>query len=156
MDKIKLLTFAVIGLLLLNLATLGFLFLNNTRGHDGPGHRPKPQEIIIRKLHLDEKQQEQYQQLIHWHRGQVDDFDYQIREAKNKLYLQLLQPTVDTKVKDSLINAIANYQKQIEITHFKHFQDIKKLCRKEQIEDYNVLTTELSKIFSHPPKPKND
>lgn len=156
MDKIKLLTFAVIGLLLLNLATLGFLFLNHPKGNDGPRNRPTPQEIIIRKLRLDDKQQEQYQQLIHWHRGQIDDFDNQIREAKNKLYLQLLKPTVDTKVKDSLIDAVANYQKQIEITHFKHFQDIKKLCRKEQIEDYNALTEELSKIFSHPPKPKND
>ncbi|RTY93686.1 periplasmic heavy metal sensor [Flavobacterium sp. GT3R68] len=156
MDKTKLLTLAVIGLLLLNLATMGFLFLNNPKGHGGPGNRPKPQEIIIMKLHLDDKQQESYQQLIQWHRSQIDDFDYQIREAKNKLYLELVKSTIDIKVKDSLIDEIANYQKKIEITHFKHFQDIKKLCRKEQLKDYDVLTEELSKIFSHPPKPKDD
>jgi len=152
MDKIKLLTYSVIALLLLNLATIGFVVL-------GPGdrdrNRQEPREIIIEKLNFDEKQQKEYEELIYWHRNQINELDEKIRKAKKELYLQLLEKEVDIKTKDSLINALVEYQKQIENVHFKHFQDIKKLCKKDQLKNFDALTKELSTIFSdkRPPKP---
>ena len=155
MDKIKVLSFAVIALLLLNFGTLGFLLLTGSK-HDGrPPHR-MPKEIIIDKLQLDETQQAAYQKLIVWHRGTIDSLDNQIRSAKNELYLQLTQKTVDTKTKDSLIARLANDQKAIEETHFKHFQDIKNLCKPNQIDSFNNLTEDLSRIFGRKPKPRHD
>lgn len=148
MNKIKLLTFAVIGLLLLNFATLSFLFLNAPGGN-----HHKPQEIIIDKLHFDENQQAQYKQIIQWHRGRINDLDGNFKQTKENLYHLLLASNVDEKKKDSLISALANYQREIEITHFKHFQEIKKICRKDQMQDYNDLTSELSKIFSQKQRP---
>ena len=97
----------------------------------------------------------EYQELIHWHRGKIDSLQEQIRNTKQKLYSELVKPKIDNKVKDSLVNKLANIQKEIEITHFKHFQDIKKLCKKEQLDRFNDLTQELAKIFSKP-KPRND
>ena len=155
MDKIKVLTFAVIALLLLNFATLGFLLLTSPKHNSRPPHR-EPKEIIINQLQLDATQQIAYQKLIEWHRGTIDSLDHQIRGAKNKLYSQLIQPDVDTKTKDSLFTILANYQKQIEQTHFKHFQDIKDLCTPEQMNRFNELTEELSRIFGRKPKPKHD
>ena len=155
MDRTKLLTFTVIALLLLNFGLLGFLFMGRHNRHDGPPRRPEPRQVIIDKLHFDEAQQASYEKLIHWHRSRIDSIDGNIRAAKNRLYSQLVQPAVDVKVKDSLINVLADLQKQIEATHFKHFQDIKGICRKEQLNDYNNLTEELSRIFSKPPKPRN-
>ena len=117
MEKTKLLTIAVIGLLVINFGTLGFLLLN------GKGHRPpqagrqKPKEIIIEKLHFDEAQQKDYAKLIKWHRGEITKLDGNIREAKNELYSQLLQPETNLKAKDSLISVINLNQKQIEIVH---------------------------------------
>jgi Spy/CpxP family protein refolding chaperone len=155
MEKAKLLTIAVIGLLLLNLATLGFLFLNGSKGHhppmDGPQGRQKPREIIIEKLHFDVNQQKEYDKIIKWHHGEIERLDKNIRQTKNELYSQLMQPEVDVKTKDSLITVLNSYQKQIEQTHFKHFEDIKKLCHPNQMEDFNDLTEELSRIFA--PKP---
>lgn len=152
MEKTKLLTITIIGLLLLNLGTLGFLFLNGPKGHRPPvDDRPKPKEIILKRLHLDAQQQKEYDKLIEWHRGEITRLDDNIRSAKNKLYNQLSQANVDTKVKDSLITVINTNQKQIEETHFKHFSDIKKLCHKDQMDDFNSLTEELSRIFA--PKP---
>ena len=152
MEKTKLLTITIIGLLLLNLGTLGFLFLNG-KGHRPPreGSKPEPKEVIIDKLHFDAAQQKEYAKLIEWHRGEITRLDDNIREAKNELYSQLSQTNVNTKVKDSLITVINTNQKQIEETHFKHFEDIKKICRKEQMDDFNFLTEELSRIFA--PKP---
>ena len=146
MDKIKVLSFAVILLLLLNFGTLGFLLLTGPKHDRRPPHR-MPKEIIIDKLQLDAKQQTAYQKLIDWHRGTIDSLDHQIRVTKNKLYLQLTQKTVDIKTKDSLIAILANDQKKIEETHFKHFQDIKNLCKPEQLSLFDDLSEELSRIF---------
>lgn len=152
MERTKLLTITVIGLLLLNLATLGFLFMNGPKGHRPThGGRPEPKEIIIEKLHFDANQQKEYDKLITWHHGEITRLDDAMRRAKNDLYSGLSKDRIDAQAKDSLINVINSSQKQIEETHFKHFEDIKKLCHKDQMDDFNELTEELSRIFT--PKP---
>jgi hypothetical protein len=153
MDKTKLLTITVIGLLLLNFFTLGFLFFKGQKAQRQG--RPEPKEIIIEKLHFDVAQQKEYAKLIQWHRGEIRSLDGNIREVKNDLYSQLSQAEVNVKAKDSLITLLNSYQKQIEETHFKHFEDIKKLCHSDQLDDFNDLTEELGRIFSpnKPPKP---
>ncbi|MFM9988039.1 Spy/CpxP family protein refolding chaperone [Flavobacterium sp.] len=155
MDKIKLLTFSVIILLILNIVTLGFFIFSGNQSEGGFNGRPKPEKIIINKLDFDEQQVKAYKELIHWHRNNIDSLQEQIRDTKQRLYSELIKSEVDNKVKDSLVNKLANIQKEIENTHFKHFQDIKKLCKKEQLDRFNDLTNELSKIFSKP-KPHDD
>lgn len=153
MERTKLLTITIIGLLLINLATLGFLFLNGPKPgvmpHEG---RRQPKEIIIEKLHFDANQQKEYEKLILWHRGKIDQLDDSIRQTKNTLYSGLSESDINTKTKDSLITLLNAYQKQVEETHFKHFEDIKKLCKPDQQEDFMALTTELSRIFA--PRPR--
>ncbi len=162
MEKTKLLTITVIGLLVLNLATLGFLFISGPKGHKPPHDLPEgrqiPREIIINRLHFDVNQQKDYDKIIQWHRGEIKKLDSEIREAKIELYSQLKESQLDLKVKDSLIAVINTNQKQIETTHFKHFEEVKKLCNKDQLEDFNELTEELSKLFSpnKPPRPRHD
>ena len=161
MEKTKLLTFGIIVLILLNLGTLGFLLLSGPKEHhpphgQGPEGRSKPREIIIEKLHFDTNQIKEYDQLIQWHRSHITEIEDKIRDSKNELYLQLNENPINEKAKDSLINTLASYQKQIESVHFKHFQDIKKLCKKEQLEDFTALTSALSRLFSKPPRHRND
>jgi Spy/CpxP family protein refolding chaperone len=162
MEKTKLLTITVIGLLLLNFATLGFLFISGTKGHkpphDIPEGRHEPKEIIIERLHFDANQQKEYGQLIEWHRGEIRQLEDSIRVSKNELYMLLNDDKVDEKAKVTLINEIALFQKQIEATHFKHFEDIKKLCKPEQQVYFNELTEELGRLFSRnkPPRPRHE
>lgn len=158
MDKVKLFLFTTVALLLLNLVTLGFLFFNGYKGKQPPDlhvlqGRPEPKEIIIHKLNFDAAQITKYEKLIQWHRNKIRRIEDKIRKTKNKLYLQLNENTVNSNIKDSLINTLASYQKQIESTHFKHFQDIKEMCTKEQLNNFNSLTEDLVKLFSNPRKP---
>ena len=159
MEKTKLLTITVVGLLLLNLGTLGFLFLNGKNHGSLREGRREPKQIIINKLHFDANQQIEYAKLIEWHHGEITRLDDNIRESKNNLYLQLNQNETNVKIKDSLIAMINSNQKQIETTHFKHFEDIKKLCYPNQMDAFNELTEELSQIFSRGQKtrgPRHD
>jgi periplasmic protein CpxP/Spy len=157
MDKIKLLTIAVIGLLAINLGTLGFLLMNGESHKPGHNGRPEPKEVIIHKLHFDPGQQKEYGKLIDWHRGEIARLDDNIRKAKYKLYSQLSQAKVTAKTKDSLIAIMNLNQKQIEETHFRHFEDIKRLCHKDQLDDFNALTEELPRLFAPKPhRPRHD
>ncbi|MFT3794286.1 hypothetical protein [Flavobacterium sp.] len=148
MEKTRLLTLCVIGLILLNLGLLGFMF---TRKH-GPHHIRK-RDIVIEKLHFDPKQVQQYDLLIATHQQQIRQIESKMHTVKNKLYLQLLGDHPNEKVKDSLIGVLADYQALAEQTHFNHFEGIRGLCRKDQMQDFYALTEELARLFSKPPGP---
>ena len=148
MDKIKLLTYTVIGLLLLNVGIICFLFF--LRPIKNPEQiRRSPKELIVEKLHFDAKQIEKYESIIHIHKDKIDSLDAINRELKSELYSQLKLPVVNMIVKDSIITLFLANQKCIEETHFKHFQDIKSICKASQLQDFNALTQKLGKIFSH-------
>lgn len=158
MEKQKLVTFSIITLLVINLGTLGFLlFSGPKKGHFPPdGGRPKPREIIIEQLHLDAQQVADYEVLIRQHRQQITATEDKIRDTKNELYLLLNSTTVDSTKKDSLVSTLAQYQKEIELIHFNHFSDIKKLCKPEQLDGFSDLTEELSRLFSKPHPPRHE
>ena len=43
-----------------------------------------------------------------------------------------------------------------EVLQYFKMEQIKKLCRKEQLADFEDLTAELSRIFSRPPRPRHN
>jgi hypothetical protein len=148
MDKIKLLTYSVIGLVLLNIGIIGFLYLSRPNPNRDD-NRKKPKDIIIVKLHFDATQEKKYEEIINVYRNKIDSLNNINREIKAELYSQLKQPSVSNKIKDSLIKLILVNQKIIEETNFNHFQDIKSICNKSQIDNFNDLTEELEKLFSN-------
>lgn len=154
MNKTKVLVFSVITLLILNFLILGFLFISkNNNGFKG---RRMPREIIIEKLNFDEKQIVVYDKTIKLHQKSIRNLDDSIRNTKNELYLLLNSDTINSVQKDSLFFKLVKYQEQIETTHFNHFLEIKKICKKDQLNNYKELSLELSKLFSHPRRPKHE
>ena len=153
-NKIKLLSGAVIVLFILNFGTLTYLFLS--KNGFGPKGRSMPRELVIKKLNFDENQVVAYDKTIKIHQNNIRNLDDSIKETKNKLYQLLNSDVLNTKEQDSLILKIAEYQKQIETTHFNHFLEIKALCKTEQLSDFRNLTDELSRMFSNRRPIKHD
>jgi Spy/CpxP family protein refolding chaperone len=161
MSKRKLLSIAVIGLLLLNLGLIGFLFLRKPMRPPGAGGLPLgqegPKQIIIEKLAFNPEQAARYEELIKEHQEKVKVLDQEIKATKNALYQTLTEETPTEK--DSLINRMATLQKEIETVHYNHFAAIRKICTPEQMENYKELTSELARFFSpreNPPPPPKD
>lgn len=154
MKKTKLLEFTVIALFILNFGILGFLFLH--KDNDGPRDRKMPREIVIEKLHFNKNQVEKYDNVIRKHRQNIRIIDDSIRKTRNELYQLLNFKTVDTLKRDILYLKFSSFQKQIETTHFNHFIEIKNICKENQLQDFDNLTKELSKIFSNGKKPHNE
>ncbi|MFT5753825.1 MAG: protein CpxP [Flavobacterium sp.] len=155
MNKSKLLTFAVIMLFLINIVTLSFFIFKGQKGNDMRSKRPMPREIVIKKLHFDDEQAAQYVALIKTHRDSISKIDEKIKMYKNGLYNELSK-TDNQNVIDNLFVQIATAQTSIEKLHYNHFLDIKKLCKPNQLKDYNDLTTELAMIFDNKLPPPMD
>jgi periplasmic protein CpxP/Spy len=145
MGKLKLLSIAVIGLLVMNLCIVGFLFLRKPPlppEGGAPFANETPKKKIIELLYFDKEQVTQYEELIQQHRESIKSLRDSLREAKSNLYHKLKEGN-DTD-KDSLINELGTLQEKIEAVHYNHFVEIKKLCRPDQLGNFNTLTGALA------------
>ncbi len=163
MERTKLLTIAVIGLLLLNLLTVGFLVVRpmpNRPPH--PDHPPGqsdtegPETIIIERLHFDPTQQKQYHQLVIRHRSQARDLNGQMVQLYKSYYGLLASDQPDSVRANALSKQIATNQGAQAELNFDHFKQISALCRPDQQADFHRLVSDLSSLFDHsqhPPRP---
>ncbi len=154
MSKIKLLSIAVIGLLIINIGIITFLVIMKPPHHNEgkpPLRQDEPKYMIIKILNFDEAQIAEYFKLIEKHKASVKLLDDSIKLSKHNLYQTLNNKTFEGK--DSLINYLNKLQKQIELIHYHHFVEIKNLCKPNQLEAYKNLTNELGRFFS--PNKKN-
>ncbi len=152
MNKNRLLILLVAGLLISNILLVVFMMKGRGPGHGPPPRHGGPRDLIIERLHFDESQIQQFEKLIQEHHKNVTDQDQALMTIKNTLYSNL--KSVENKtVTDSLINSMVTIQNKIEHIHYSHFGDIKKLCKPEQLEDFNELASELSRLFGPPKGP---
>ncbi|TAH39914.1 MAG: hypothetical protein EYC69_12470 [Bacteroidetes bacterium] len=133
-------TIAII-LLVLNLSLISLLLFKKPPRPEGP------RNLIIERLAMDENQVSAYDELIKMHQDQIRLADLQIIKLKKTLYSTLHSDSVGD-LKDSLIYKLADAQSKIEEIHYKHFIDIKKLCKPDQIPRFELLTQDLANYFS--------
>lgn len=153
MERNKLLTLAVIGLLLLNMATLGFLVFRKPP-HDKRPERGGPTKIIVERLKLDEAQQKKHRELAKVHHEAFVKLKEKSQELHHDYYALLTTDNVNNAQADSLSNLIAANQNEIDRLNFNHFMDIKAICNPEQKLLFNEFADEISRFFSGPPPPQ--
>ncbi|MDP3928370.1 MAG: hypothetical protein Q8R57_05070 [Bacteroidota bacterium] len=120
-------------------------------------HRPLsigPRDTIIERLNFDIEQISIYDTLIHGHRRQIRAQEKSLHETKNSLYQLLKTDTLDRLQAALLLEKIAQIQMNIERIHISHFNDIKNICKPNQLPQYIKLVDELAKLFNHKRKPE--
>lgn len=152
MNKNRLLIFLIAGLLISNILLVVFMMKGRGPGHHGPPHHGGPRDLIIERLHFDEKQVHQFEVLIQKHRKDLHEQDETLMTIKTSLYSNL-KSEENKAVTDSMINMMTGIQNKIEHIHYAHFEDIKKLCKPDQLKYFDELANELSHIFGPPPPP---
>jgi protein CpxP len=141
MSKNKLYLFLIAGLLLSNILMGYFLLVGKCH------NRPKPREIIIERLKFDKNQIAQYDKMIQRHQKQIMQKQENMLKLKKELYL-CLKDTGNWASSDTLAKKIGKIQEEIELIHYSHFEEIKKLCNKNQINSFNELIKELAGLLS--------
>lgn len=136
-------------LVLLNIVLMAFLYF----GNPNRSNHKSPKEIIIEKLDFDESQIKEYRTLILEDRNIIMSLQKEIRVNKIILYKEFINES--EVFKDSIINLIGDNFEEMEQAHIIHFSNIKKICKEEQKEKFNELSTQFHKIFSpHNRRPK--
>lgn len=144
MNKLRLISLIAICLFISNLAWMYFFVFQR------PARRIEPKKIVIERLHLDDAQIKGYDKLIEWHQNEITKTENTIKLIKNDLYRNLSSNTRQQSI-DSLINELGKVQVVVENIHYKHFEEIKKLCKDKQLQDFDSLTHDIAKIFAKPP-----
>jgi hypothetical protein len=114
---------------------------------NGPKSNKEPKSIIIDKLNFDKEQIKQYEIYIQKHRKAINENETAIKILRSNLYTQLKYKLDTTKI-DSLTGFIARQQGAVEHINYKHFIEIKNLCKPSQEKDFNELTNEIVSLFS--------
>lgn len=152
MNRIKLLSIAVIGLLLINLGSLAFIYFS-AKGPMHMGHRPPgpgeegPKKIISERLGLDEDQQRAYEVFIKEHREKRRELNQHNHDLHDHLYALLKSSELNLAMKDSLMAEIALNQKNMDDLNFSHFQQIRSLCKEDQLKKFDALVDDLGDLF---------
>ncbi len=142
MNKVKLLSYISVGLLVINISILCFMFLGKPK-HHGP---PNVRDEVIEKLELNDNQILIYDELIHWHQTEIMKAETEMLRIKMQLYGGLAKG-FDECAKDSLIAEIAKIDIEIENIHYQHFQDIRDLCSESQKVEFEKLVLQIAKHF---------
>jgi hypothetical protein len=148
MSKNKLFIVAMMVLVALNLGLMWQLFRRP------PHHGQSNRNIIIERLNFDESQVKTFDELVTAHQKAIRLSEEALREYKSELYAKALAQN-DTAMSREIIAKITAMQTSMEWVHYNHFEDIRSLCRPEQLPAFNELTGELAGMFSgRNPAPK--
>lgn len=142
MNKLKFLTIASITLLLINLLLVGFIVLRPLWKKKNIG----PKDYIVKRLNLNEAQIKQYDVWIEAHQNKRKELNKKIIKNRQLLYQQLVTNTPE--IPNRFIDELGMIQQELEILHWKHFQDLKLLCTEDQLKEFNLLVDELAILFA--------
>ena len=155
MERTKLLTLAVIGLLLLNLFTIGYVALRSgpPPHPDQPPGSGGPAALIIERLHLDARQQARYAELRDQHQQSLRSLNDEAVRLYGSYYGLLEADSLDPVRATALSQQLAQNQQAVAGVNLTHFQQLKALCRPNQQADFRRLVGDLAQLFGRPPRP---
>lgn len=142
MKKLNFYKYSSLSLLILNIVLIGFLFFRPA---------PGPKKMIIHELGFTKDQVNQYESLIQSHRANVEALEKWLFDAKKALYEQLGNGAAlgDT---GQILDDMASLHRQLEMAHYEHFEDIRRICTEEQIPRFKELMNKLPRLFLPPPR----
>ena len=146
-------------LLLTNIATLSIYWFKKPGRDGGPGHDPGNREKRMGQFMVDQMKFDATQEATYWklrdsmintQRPVMDS----IRTAKTRFFDLLNQNNVNDSELYNRSNEVAALQKKLDLATFRHFQNVRALCRPDQLEKFDTVIKEIvSRMtpFRHPP-----
>jgi periplasmic protein CpxP/Spy len=147
-QKFRNLWFAILSLFMLNVGTLGWIFLKNQHGEP-----PIGPVIIEESLSFDKKQLNDFEPLKNRHFKEVLPIREDIRKEKDKLFDWLKSVKGDSLELENRLSILSLKVIANERNTFKHFREIRGLCNPEQKKIFDNVLIEK---FKHHGENKNN
>lgn len=151
MENSKFLKVVIIILLLINLATLGFMWTRKGPPMGPPPHRDLV-EFLSRELNLSQEQREKFETLKNEHRASVQSLRENSRELHDAFFDMLSKNPVDKAQVEAMADSMVSQQKQIELSTFYHFQKVREICTPEQQKKFDEVINEALRMMAPGPR----
>ena len=138
----KILTVAVILLLLVNIATI--IFIAKGKRPEGPRRsRGNPFEMMDKELNLSEQQRAEVKKLRDAHFETMRPLSDSIRAAKSSFFNLVKEPDVSDSTLNAYSRRISDIQSYIDKLTFAHLQRVRKLFNAEQQKKYDEFVQKM-------------
>jgi hypothetical protein len=132
MKNTKILTLAVVVLLLSNIALVAFMLTAKNKKGDKRQGRREPFEMMVKELGMTEEQQKDYKAMKEEHMKNVKPLFDSVKVAKSAFFAL----TKDSTATDSIINLhslrVSEKQSALDKVTFEHFRKVRKLFTADQ------------------------
>lgn len=147
-------------LFLTNIATLSIIWFNNPckpKHSDEPKKEKRMGQFMIDQLKFDSVQADAYRSLrdslVTIQRPVYDS----LRMAKLRYYDLLNMPNVNDSMLQARSNDVATVQKKLDLITFRHFQQVRALCRQDQLLKLDTVVKEIvNRMTPYRRKGQND
>ena len=147
----------IVLLMLLNIASIGFMWWKNVPHRFDRRQEEKASEYIINELNLDAKQQVAYMALLKAHREQMKEADRDLMKTKDAFFDLLQDDNVDSSKAIIAAAFIGKAEERNNLIILQHFQQLKTICNDEQKKKLiTVLKGILGRMKNHPPPHNNE
>ena len=158
----KLLTGAVILLLLANVASLSIYWWTNRDRKGEPRSmikgRSAAAQFLIDQLEFDTAQQNAYAQLIKEHQDNTRGISEAIRDSKKQLFDLLADEREQQSGVRQALDSIGRNESLLQWNTFEHFKKVRALCNDRQKKKFDAIIQEVIRMMvaQHPgPPPPN-
>lgn len=159
-SKNKFLAWVIVILVVLNVVTLGSLWLQKERpNHEYPGRLPEREkqrqsgDFFSKELGLDDEQTKQLETLREEHRTAADKLIGEMRDSREQLFDLLKSDSPDMSKVSDLENTIGQKTTELEKATFEHFTKVRALCNDEQKKKFDELIGDIMKMAGPQPGP---
>ena len=139
----RILTIAVVLLLIANIALVAFLVMGKKKNGDGPRGKGDPSEMLAKELNMTEEQKKEHKLLKGEHLKNIKPLFDSVRAAKTGFYALLKDSTVSDSVLDIYSRKITEQQSTIDKLTFAHFKRIRNLFTAEQQTKFDTFVQKM-------------
>lgn len=147
---------AIIGILLItNVLVLGYFlwFKKPVQKQLPEKERTGITELLEKEVGFTEEQISEYKQLKDKQRENMKPMFDEMRRAKDSLYMLMGDSTANDSIINHAAENIARRQKALDLHAFKHFRNVRMICKPDQQEKYDSMILRMFRRMGKPPKP---
>ena len=147
-SKNKILIWAVILLVIANIAVLATIWLTHNKQRP---ERGTPADYLVKELGLNNEQQNKLRSLAEQHHERSLNIREQIKEARHDLFKLLKEPGVDDSTKKAAADNVAKNLEQLDLLTFDHFKEVRTICTPAQQKKFDEIIEEVLQMIASGP-----
>ena len=154
MAKQKILLATIVLLLIVNIATLTFLWMQYKQPAGAPSGMAA-RDFIVKEVGLTPLQQQQYDSLRKIHRKSVRWLNDENRRLHDQMFENVGSTSIDSIMLDSMAYKLSQNEVKRQKATLYHFRELRKILTVEQQSKFDNILKEALKIIGRPERPRD-